>query len=686
MKIADFSVRNAPFTVVVFVMLLALGAGSLYQMPRGEDPPFNAPIYFVTVVYPGTSPEDMESLVTDVIEERLNTLDDIKRIKSTINDGVSFTQIDFRYGVDIDSKYNDVVREINALRSELPDNLALIQIRKAESSDVITYQFAFVSDSAGYENLIFTVFETANPSNLDRDTVSVTVSAVDVPPQALPGASFTAFGGETFPAINLLNYFTSPDGNPFHFSAEPAVPANPVARPAWSVNPASFELNMNITAEIDFFGQSPEGNNLLGAFVGEELRGVASPQVTGGKALYFLTVFANSNGETIHFRFWHEGSGSIKTATNTAVFNATTSGGSVESPFQTLFGGVTLTVNGTSMSATARQGFSGTEAIVITAMETGTSNQFSAQTTFNFDVKTITRPRFRSIAPQTVVDNTLFQPVSLAGSITNEGNHPVVFSVKTLSGDALEPTISAQNVLSVVPKTADSFGVTVFQIRVARTDFPEAADSIAVRFERKASNTEPQPFALVFPGVDQTLEDSRFTFRWEPATVSDGRTANYTLRIQPDGGGSIVIRGLTMPEYALDGTEGVVQNAGYTWWVTVSDGLNTVESTQRRRFGIGIQVANESGTGIPAKLALHQNYPNPFNPTTQLSYSLPQAGMVTLSVYNMLGQKVQTLVNQTVGAGNHTVSFDASNLSNGMYVYRLEASGQVLTRKMLLVK
>jgi multidrug efflux pump subunit AcrB len=153
MKIADFSVRNAPFTVIVFVMLLALGAGSLFQMPRGEDPPFNAPIYFVTVVYPGTSPEDMESLVTDVIEERLNSLADIKRIKSTINDGVSFTQIDFRYGVDIDGKYNDVVREINALRPELPVNLALLQVRKAESSDVITYQFAFVSDSASYETL-----------------------------------------------------------------------------------------------------------------------------------------------------------------------------------------------------------------------------------------------------------------------------------------------------------------------------------------------------------------------------------------------------------------------------------------------------------------------------------------------------------------------------------------------------
>jgi endoglucanase Acf2 len=97
-------------------------------------------------------------------------------------------------------------------------------------------------------------------------------------------------------------------------------------------------------------------------------------------------------------------------------------------------------------------------------------------------------------------------------------------------------------------------------------------------------------------------------------------------------------------------------------------------------------VSNEDEPGLPKTLMLHQNYPNPFNPSTQISFALPYAGKVSLTVFNMLGQNVQTLVNHTVGAGNHTVTFDASNLANGVYLYRLEAGGQVLTRKMLLMK
>lgn len=94
----------------------------------------------------------------------------------------------------------------------------------------------------------------------------------------------------------------------------------------------------------------------------------------------------------------------------------------------------------------------------------------------------------------------------------------------------------------------------------------------------------------------------------------------------------------------------------------------------------------EDLSGIPNKLALAQNYPNPFNPTTTISYEIPNAGFVSLKVYSLIGQEVATLVSGEMSAGKHQVAFDASVLSSGVYLYRLQAGGVVQTRQMVLVK
>ena len=90
--------------------------------------------------------------------------------------------------------------------------------------------------------------------------------------------------------------------------------------------------------------------------------------------------------------------------------------------------------------------------------------------------------------------------------------------------------------------------------------------------------------------------------------------------------------------------------------------------------------------GIAESYSLTQNYPNPFNPTTQISFTLPKAGNVSLTVYNTLGQKVATLVNGNLAAGSHTVSFNANNLASGVYFYRLSAGSYASTMKMMLLK
>lgn len=89
---------------------------------------------------------------------------------------------------------------------------------------------------------------------------------------------------------------------------------------------------------------------------------------------------------------------------------------------------------------------------------------------------------------------------------------------------------------------------------------------------------------------------------------------------------------------------------------------------------------------LPASFTLSQNYPNPFNPSTVISYSVPKESMVTLKVFNLLGQEVATLVNSNQKAGSYNITFNASKLSTGIYFYSLKANGFTSTKKMMLVK
>ena len=91
-------------------------------------------------------------------------------------------------------------------------------------------------------------------------------------------------------------------------------------------------------------------------------------------------------------------------------------------------------------------------------------------------------------------------------------------------------------------------------------------------------------------------------------------------------------------------------------------------------------------TNLISTFELKQNYPNPFNPSTQISFSLAQSGLVTLSVYNLLGQEVKTLINRNMEAGSHSITFDASDLQSGVYIYKLTSSSSSLTKKMILLR
>lgn len=124
---------------------------------------------------------------------------------------------------------------------------------------------------------------------------------------------------------------------------------------------------------------------------------------------------------------------------------------------------------------------------------------------------------------------------------------------------------------------------------------------------------------------------------------------------------------------------GVVAVGGYAYVTERADGLTIYHND----LVTGVE---EKSSGLPERFALHQNYPNPFNPSTKISFALNRPAHVRLDVQNILGQTIATLVNEWKASGSHTVVFDASHLANGVYLYRLEAGGNVQVRKLVLMK
>ena len=101
---------------------------------------------------------------------------------------------------------------------------------------------------------------------------------------------------------------------------------------------------------------------------------------------------------------------------------------------------------------------------------------------------------------------------------------------------------------------------------------------------------------------------------------------------------------------------------------------------------LGTTSTKDDGRGTMDEFALHQNYPNPFNPSTQIRFTLQSSDVARLTVYDLLGREVAVLVNGTMPAGSHSIAFDASNLTSGVYIYKLEAGGHVMTKRMTLLK
>lgn len=241
-------------------------------------------------------------------------------------------------------------------------------------------------------------------------------------------------------------------------------------------------------------------------------------------------------------------------------------------------------------------------------------------------------------------------------SITSTAeNSPAVVS---LSGTGLE----ADGPFSMV-----TFRVDMSVMQAEGIYQPEAGDAVFIRGNFTAWGINPN-YSLQQNG--DTVYEAEIFLPGEP-----GQRFEYKFFLQAGDGREMPNGGW---ELNAVGEEGSINRV-----VTLTAPFITLPVVY---FNNQITVDTETEAQMPAAFVLEQNYPNPFNPTTTIRWQMPDAAEVRLEVYNLQGQRVALLANGLHTAGTHSVSFDASRLASGMYVYRLRAGDFIQTRSMMLVK
>ncbi|MEG8947698.1 cohesin domain-containing protein [Rosettibacter firmus] len=260
--------------------------------------------------------------------------------------------------------------------------------------------------------------------------------------------------------------------------------------------------------------------------------------------------------------------------------------------------------------------------------------------------------------------------ITLVGADANTGD-VLTYSVTSLPQGATlvnnvftwKPTYDQAGAYSVTFKVTDKGGLSASKTVAIVVNNVNRAPVFTAEIPNNQVipvHNVPVPFEFIYKASDPDGDPLTFRLVIGPGTIST--TGEY----------------LWAPLPAQAGKE-------FDIVVEVSDGSLIATSTRRVKVS-DVVVGVEEEVGMPKEYSLMQNYPNPFNPSTTIKFALPKDSHVKLSVYNILGQEVATLVNGFMNAGYHTIKFDASGLNTGMYIYKIQADNFVSMKKMMYVK
>lgn len=150
MHIAEFAIRRWQLTLVLFTLLCALGFSAFQQVPRAVDPHFSMPVVSIVALQPGADAAEIEQTITKPIEELVQGLEDVQSVVSASSDGNAVIRAEFDWAGNPDQYFNDTVREVTAIRNQLPADLQGLQFEKIRTTNASILQIALLSDSASW--------------------------------------------------------------------------------------------------------------------------------------------------------------------------------------------------------------------------------------------------------------------------------------------------------------------------------------------------------------------------------------------------------------------------------------------------------------------------------------------------------------------------------------------------------
>ncbi|CAN1542829.1 AcrB Cation/multidrug efflux pump [Sphingomonadaceae bacterium] len=153
MNFTEIAIRRWQLTLVLFALLSALGYSAFSTIPRAVDPHFPLPVVVITAIQPGADAAEMEQTVAKPIEELMQGLEDVKEIVSASNDSSAVIRAEFDWSGDPDRYFNDTVREVTAIRSRLPADLARLDFKKMRTTNASVLQIALVSETASWRRM-----------------------------------------------------------------------------------------------------------------------------------------------------------------------------------------------------------------------------------------------------------------------------------------------------------------------------------------------------------------------------------------------------------------------------------------------------------------------------------------------------------------------------------------------------